>query len=64
MVDNSTLDDDGTVYTCTSEGAPEDFVSITILNVTRSTYMCVVCTFCMCTYVQYLFVLCKEIRVL
>ena len=44
MVDNTTLDDDGTVYTCTSEGAPNDFVSTAILNVTEGidiVYKCV-----------------------
>ena len=38
MVDNATLDDDGTVYTCTREGSPNDFISTAILNVTGGMY--------------------------
>ena len=33
MVNDTTLDDDGTVYTCTSDGASDDFTSTVILNV-------------------------------
>ena len=48
MVDNTTLDDDGTVYTCTSEGAPNDFISTAILNVTGGIYLYVIykCVWC------------------
>ena len=45
MVDNTTLDDDGTVYTCTSEGAPKDFVRTAILNVTGGTVHTILCSF-------------------
>ena len=44
MVDSTTLDDNGAVYTCTSNGAPADFASNVTLNVVRGkvlTYMCV-----------------------
>ena len=34
MVDNTTLDDNGTVYTCTTAGAPDDFTSNVTLNAT------------------------------
>jgi len=32
-VDSTILDDDGTVYTCTAENAPVDFISTITLNV-------------------------------
>ena len=33
MVDNTTLDDDGIVYTCTGNGAPDNFTSNVTLSV-------------------------------
>ena len=33
MIDNTTLDDDGAVYYCTADGAPDDFTSNVTLNV-------------------------------
>ena len=46
MVDSTTLDDNGIVYTCTAEGAPDDFTSNVTLNVTGgasiATYVCTV----------------------
>ena len=33
MVDNTTLDDNGIVYTCTTSGAPDDFTSNVTLSV-------------------------------
>ena len=33
MVDDTTLDDDGTVYSCTGSGAPDNFTSNVTLNV-------------------------------
>ena len=33
MVDNATLDDNGIVYTCTANGAPDDFTSNVTLSV-------------------------------
>ena len=44
MVDNTTLDDNGIVYTCTVDGAPDNFTSNVTLNVTGGmlirTYVC------------------------
>ena len=34
MVDNTTLDDNGIVYTCSADGAPDNFTSNVTLNVT------------------------------
>ena len=46
MVDSTTLDDNGTVYTCTAEDAPDNFTSNVTLNVTGgvsiATYVCTV----------------------
>ena len=39
MVDNTTLDDNGIVYTCTSDGAPDDFTTNVTLNVVAGTYI-------------------------
>ena len=39
MVDNTTLDDDDIVYTCTAAGAPDNFTSNVTLNVTGGTYV-------------------------
>ena len=39
MVDNTTLDDNGAVYTCTSDGAPDDFTSNVTLNVVGGMYI-------------------------
>ena len=39
MVDNTTLRDNGIVYTCTTDGAPDNFTSNVILNVTGGTYV-------------------------
>ena len=39
MVDNTTLDDNGIVYTCTSYGAPDDFTSNVTLHVIGGTYV-------------------------
>ena len=33
MVTNTTLDDNGTVYTCTATGAPDNFTSSVVLNI-------------------------------
>ena len=46
MVDSTTLDDNGIAYTCTADGAPDDFTSNVTLNVTGgvsiATYVCTV----------------------
>ena len=39
MVDDTTLDDDGTVYSCTGSGAPDDFTTNVTLNVVGGTYV-------------------------
>ena len=39
MVNDTTLDDNGTVYTCTVDGAPPEFVSSVVLNVVGGTYL-------------------------
>ena len=39
LVDNTTLDDDGTVYSCTTYGAPDDFISNVTLNVVGGMYI-------------------------
>ena len=39
MVDATTLDDNGIVYTCTADGAPDNFTSNVTLNVTGGTYL-------------------------
>ena len=39
MVDNTTLNDNGIVYTCTAVGAPDNFTSDVTLNVTGGTYV-------------------------
>ena len=33
MVDSTSLDDDGTVYSCTSNGSPADFTTSAVLDV-------------------------------
>ena len=38
MVDNTTLDDDGTVYTCTAAGAFDNFTSSVVLNISGGMY--------------------------
>ena len=38
IVDNVTLDDNNTVYSCTTDGAPDEFISNVTLNVLRSKY--------------------------
>ena len=40
-VDDTTLDDDGAVYTCTADGAPGNFNSSVMLNVTGGKYTCI-----------------------
>ena len=47
MVDNTTLDDNGTVYTCTIDGASDDFISNIILNVVGGRYTSNVYTKCL-----------------
>ena len=46
MIDNTTLNDNGTVYTCTAVDAPDNFTSNVTLNVTGgvsiATYVCTV----------------------
>lgn len=39
-VDDTRLNDTGTVYTCTTNGAPDDFTSNVTLNVTGGKYIC------------------------
>ena len=39
MVDDTTLDDNGTVYSCTTSGAPDDFISNVTLNVMGGIYI-------------------------
>ena len=39
MVDNTSLADNGTVYTCTANGAPADFTSNVTLNVVGGMYV-------------------------
>jgi len=39
MVDNTSVDDDGTVYNCTVAGAPANFTSSAVLNVSGSNYI-------------------------
>ena len=55
MVDSTSLDDDGTVYNCSTDGAPTDFTSSAELNVVGGRYViCTVCTVCalVCTLLQ------------
>ena len=40
MIDNTSLDDNGIVYTCTVDGAPDNFISNVTLNVAGGTYVC------------------------
>ena len=40
MVDNTILDDDGAVYSCTFDGAPVDFTANVTLNVVGGMYIC------------------------
>ena len=42
MVDNTILDDDGTVYSCTVNGAPDDFTTNVTLNVVGGMYICII----------------------
>ena len=39
MVDSTTLDDNGIVYTCTTDGAPDNFTSNVTLSVVGGTYV-------------------------
>ena len=39
MVDNTTLDDDGAVYSCIAYGASDDFTTNVTLNVVRGMYI-------------------------
>ena len=39
MVDNTTLNDSGIIYTCTADGVPANFTSNVTLNVTGGTYV-------------------------
>ena len=39
MVNDTTLDDNGTVYSCTTDGAPDDFISNVTLNVVGGMYI-------------------------
>ena len=38
MVDNTIMDDNGVVYTCTGDGAPDNFTSNVTLNVMEGMY--------------------------
>ena len=42
MVNDTTLDDDGAVYSCTIDGAPDDFISNVTLNVVGGMYICII----------------------
>ena len=46
MVDNTTLSDNGIVYTCTADNAPDNFTSNVILNVTGGTYVIAIAMYC------------------
>jgi len=37
MIGNTSLEDDGTEYLCTADNAPDNFISIAVLNVTGGT---------------------------
>ena len=45
-VDNTTLNDNGAVYTCTSDSAPDDFTSNVTLNVVGGMCTSNVCVYC------------------
>ena len=39
LVDNTILDDDGAMYSCTADGAPDNFISNVTLNVVGGMYI-------------------------
>ena len=47
MVDNTMMGDNGVVYTCTADGAPDDFTSNVTLNVVGGMYTSNVYTKCL-----------------
>ena len=42
MVDDTTLDDNGTVYSCIADGAPDNFTTNVTLNVVGGMYICII----------------------